>query len=94
MHPLPSPAWANFTLMVEGTPESSRCYSVYSMDSTAPPRKYLQFCSHYVDDQYHKILTHPRDAAPLHTGAYCQAVTANRVQSVSNFLKFTLVAFL
>ncbi len=28
----PSPAWANFTLMIEFeyTPESSRCYSVYS----------------------------------------------------------------
>ncbi len=25
--PSPSPAWANFTLMMECTPESSRCYS-------------------------------------------------------------------
>jgi hypothetical protein len=25
------PAWANFTLMMECTPESSRCYSVYSV---------------------------------------------------------------
>ncbi len=29
MHPPPLPAWANFTLMMECTPESSRCYSVY-----------------------------------------------------------------
>ncbi len=29
-HP-PSPAWANFTLMMECTPESSRCYSVNSV---------------------------------------------------------------
>ena len=29
--PPPSPAWANFTLMIECTPESSRCYSVYSV---------------------------------------------------------------
>ncbi len=28
--PPPSPAWTNFTLMMECTPESSRCYSVYS----------------------------------------------------------------
>jgi hypothetical protein len=31
VHPPPSPAWANFTLMMECTPESSRCYSVYSV---------------------------------------------------------------
>ncbi len=30
--PPPSPAWANFTLMIECLPESSRCYSVYSVD--------------------------------------------------------------
>jgi hypothetical protein len=29
--PPPSPAWANFTLMMECTPESRRCYSVYSV---------------------------------------------------------------
>ncbi len=29
--PQPLPAWANFTLMMECTPESSRCYSVYSV---------------------------------------------------------------
>jgi hypothetical protein len=29
VHPPPSPAWANFTVMIECTPESSRCYSVY-----------------------------------------------------------------
>jgi hypothetical protein len=29
--PPPSPAWANFTLMIECTPESSSCYSVYSV---------------------------------------------------------------
>jgi hypothetical protein len=29
--PPPSPAWANFTLMSECAPESSRCYSVYSV---------------------------------------------------------------
>ena len=32
--PPPSPAWANFTLMIECTPESSRCYSVYSVGDT------------------------------------------------------------
>ncbi len=31
VHPPPAPAWANFTLMMECTPESSRCYSVYSV---------------------------------------------------------------
>jgi hypothetical protein len=34
VHPPPSPAWANFTLMMECTPESSRCYSVYSVVCT------------------------------------------------------------
>jgi hypothetical protein len=29
--PPPSPAWANFTLMMECTPESNRCLSVYSV---------------------------------------------------------------
>jgi hypothetical protein len=32
--PPPSPAWANFTLMMECTPESSRCYSVYPVCNT------------------------------------------------------------
>jgi hypothetical protein len=30
-NPPPSPAWANFTLMMECSPESSRCYSVYTV---------------------------------------------------------------
>jgi hypothetical protein len=29
--PPPTPAWANFTLMMECLPESSRCFSVYSV---------------------------------------------------------------
>ncbi len=37
MHPPPSPAQANFTLMTECTPESRRCYSVYSVAETTPP---------------------------------------------------------
>ncbi len=31
VHPPPSPARANFTLMTECTPERSCCYSVYSV---------------------------------------------------------------
>jgi hypothetical protein len=31
VHPPPSPARANFTLMMECTPENSGCYSVYSV---------------------------------------------------------------
>ncbi len=34
VHPPPSSAWSNFTLMMECTPESSRCYSVYSVAET------------------------------------------------------------
>jgi hypothetical protein len=34
VHPSPSPAWANFTLMIECTPESSVCYSMYSVVSS------------------------------------------------------------
>jgi len=36
VHPPPSPVQANFTLMIECTPESSRCYSVYSVLQTPP----------------------------------------------------------
>ncbi len=36
MHPPPSPAQANFTLMTECTPESRRYYSVYSLGDTIP----------------------------------------------------------
>ncbi len=35
MHPPPSPAQLNFTLMTECTPESRRYYSVYSVAGTA-----------------------------------------------------------
>ncbi len=38
MHPPPSPARANFTLMTECTPESSGCYSVYSVGITVAGR--------------------------------------------------------
>ncbi len=34
VHPPPSPAWANFTLMMKCTPESSVCYPVYSVAGT------------------------------------------------------------
>ncbi len=34
VHPPPSPAWANFTLMIECTPESDCCYSVYPVGPT------------------------------------------------------------
>jgi hypothetical protein len=34
VHPPPSPARANFTLMTDCTPESSSCYSVYSVAGT------------------------------------------------------------
>ncbi len=34
VHPPPLPAWANFTFMMECTPESSRCYTVYSVVQT------------------------------------------------------------
>ncbi len=34
MHPPPSPARANFTLMTECTPESRRYYSVYSVEES------------------------------------------------------------
>ncbi len=33
--PPPSPAWANFTLMIEFAPESDCCFSVYSVIATA-----------------------------------------------------------
>jgi hypothetical protein len=34
VHPPPSPARANFTLITECTPESSGCNSVYSVEVT------------------------------------------------------------
>jgi hypothetical protein len=30
VHPPPTPAWANFSIMMEYTPESGRCNSAYS----------------------------------------------------------------
>ncbi len=39
MHPPPSPARTDFTLITERTPESSGCNSVYSVDSTVYVRK-------------------------------------------------------
>jgi hypothetical protein len=32
--PPPSPAWANFSIMMECRPESGRCHSVYSVSKT------------------------------------------------------------
>jgi hypothetical protein len=31
VHPPPSPDWANFSTLMECTPESGRCHSVYSV---------------------------------------------------------------
>ncbi len=47
MHPPPKPSRANFTLMTECTPESSSCYSVYSVLTTfgrAPSRSLNKVC--------------------------------------------------
>ncbi len=41
MHPPPSPAQANFTLMSECTPESRRYYSVYSVVVTKGNEQYV-----------------------------------------------------
>ncbi len=38
--PPPTPAWANFTLMIECTPESDCCYSVYSVVHTTPQQNH------------------------------------------------------
>jgi hypothetical protein len=46
VHPLPPPARANFTLITECTPESSRCHSVYSVLWTAGVR----FCEMYCEN--------------------------------------------
>jgi hypothetical protein len=42
--PPPPPAWANFTLMIKCTPESSRCYSVYSVEETISPTFHPVLC--------------------------------------------------
>jgi len=49
VHPPPSAAWANFTLMMECTPESSRCYSVYSVVS---PFSFRSIKLLYLDQVY------------------------------------------
>ncbi len=41
VHPPPSPAQPNFTLMTECTPESGRYYSVYSVGTAKRVRKYI-----------------------------------------------------
>ena len=44
MHPLPSPAWADFTLMIKCMPESGHCHSVYSvMFTTGGGVKFILF---------------------------------------------------
>ncbi len=52
MHPSLSPARVNFTLMTECTPESSGCYSVYSVVQAVPegvyvPEAHIMYCSFY-----------------------------------------------
>ncbi len=41
VHPPPSPAWPNFTLMTKCTPESRRYYSVYSVAQTVSFDKFF-----------------------------------------------------
>jgi hypothetical protein len=54
VHPPPSPDWANFTLKIECTPESSRCMNIGDGD-------YLEscflngFCKAY--GKYHRMET-------------------------------------
>ncbi len=48
MLPPPSPARADFTLMTECTPESSGCYSVYSVAYTM----WMTKCGHTGFTQY------------------------------------------
>jgi hypothetical protein len=48
VHPPPSPAQANFTLMTECTPESSRYYSVYSVVTGMGEGHYKQTICIYV----------------------------------------------
>ncbi len=47
MHPPPSPAQANFTLMTECTPESRRYYSVYSVGEMCRGLSYSQISSYW-----------------------------------------------
>jgi hypothetical protein len=42
--PPPTPAWDNFTLMMECTPESSVCYSVYSVGDMSCTVHYFAMC--------------------------------------------------
>ncbi len=48
VHPLPPPGQANFTLMTECTPESSRYYSVYSVVTGMGEGHYTQTICIYV----------------------------------------------
>jgi hypothetical protein len=45
VHPPPSSAWANFTLMMVCTPESSHCYFVYSVVTLFSPTVFFIFFS-------------------------------------------------
>ncbi len=52
MHPPHSPAQANFTLMTECTPESSRYYSVYSVFTGMGEGHYAHMCEILIDRQF------------------------------------------
>ncbi len=44
MHPPPSPAWADFTFMIECTPQSGHSHSVYVLCGLPQPRYGQGFC--------------------------------------------------
>jgi hypothetical protein len=44
VHPSPSPAWANFSIMMECTAESDRCHSVCVLCGESLIMKGVQFC--------------------------------------------------
>jgi hypothetical protein len=51
--PPPSPGWVNFTLMMECTPESSHCYSVYSVSWPIWPEVGSEAKAHQSTDDSH-----------------------------------------
>jgi hypothetical protein len=81
VHPPPSPAWANFTLLMECTPESSRYYSVYSVEVTvnSMEENFSDYCPNYVQKfglWKRKVswnaTNHSEASAPIYWPSFCE----------------------
>jgi hypothetical protein len=58
MHPPSLPAWANFSIMMECTPESGRCHSVYTLSAEAYV-SVTSFCLDFLNHREEGLVFYP-----------------------------------